>query len=260
MIARLVDLRWPLSTLFVVMVVGTWQVTAAEGMLPTYILGPWEIAGSLVELAMEGDLLPAMLVSLKRQLTGFLIGATLGVIAGLLAGVLKVAEDFFDTVVSLTYPLPKIALFPVIVVWLGFSDSARILVIALSCFYPSFVNALAGTRTLDRNMVWIAQNLEASRWEIFWRVIVRGAMPTIAVGVRISLALSFILTFATESIGASRDGLGFLIEEGFNNRLFGLMYAGIVSFAFLGFLADQAWSAIARRLQRGQQLMAVGRG
>lgn len=260
MIDRLIDARWPLSVLFLAVVLATWQLTAMNEVLPTFILAPVEISSALTDLAVEGDLLPAILISLKRQASGFIIGATLGIVTGLLAGVLKIAEDFFDTLVSLTYPLPKIALFPVIIVWLGFSDTARILVIAMSCFYPTFVNSLAGTRTLNHKMIWIAQNFEANRRRTFRQVIVRGAMPAISVGVRISLALSFILTFATESIGASRDGLGFLIEEGFNNRLFDLMYAGIISFAFLGFLADQIWVRVSARLLRGQRLMAVGRG
>lgn len=256
---RLVTMRWPLALAFVAVLLVIWEMVAASGSSPAYVLTPSEIARGMGDLAVDGRLLDDVRQSLVRQILGFLVGAGAGVVLGLLAGVVTVAEDFLDTLVSLTYPLPKIALFPVVVVWLGFSDWARVLVIALSCFYPAFVNAHAGTRGIDRSMVWAARNMGASRWRTFWQVIARAAMPSVAVGVRISLALSFVLTFATETIGASQGGLGDLIADGFNNRLFSMLYAGIVSFAILGFIADKIWTTVARRLMRGQAMMVVGR-
>jgi ABC-type nitrate/sulfonate/bicarbonate transport system permease component len=245
---------------FTLLLVALWELSGAREGSPAYVLPPSEIVLGLVQLARDGMLFDELLLSLRRQMSGFLIGATSGVILGLLAGVIRPAEDIFDTLVSLTYPLPKIALFPVAVVWLGFTDTARILIISVSCFYPAFVNAHSGTRGIDLSMVWAARNFGASRWRTFWQVVFRAAMPSIAVGVRISLALSFVLTFATETIGASRGGLGHLIDEGFNNRIFTWLYAGVVCFAILGFLADKVWTAISGSLLRGQATVAVGRG
>lgn len=258
MIDRLVTARWPLTLAFAVVVLAVWQVLGSLDVLPRYLLTPTEILVGSARLTADGDLLPAIAESTKRQMGGFLLGASLGVVLGLLAGVVRPAEDLLDTLVSLTYPLPKIALFPVVVVWLGFSDSARILVIATSCFYPSFVNALAGTRGIDPRMLWVARNLEAGRWRTFWQVVCRAAMPSVVVGVRISLALSFVLTFATETIGAARGGLGFLIDEGFYNLLYEMMYAGILAFAVLGLIADQLWVRISARLLHGQRAQSLG--
>lgn len=257
---RLVDRRWPLAAAFSVLVVAVWQMGGLLGALPPYLLSPWQIAVETWNEITQDELLSATFLSIRRQVIGFCLGAGGGVLIGLWAGVSKWGEDFFDTIVSLTYPLPKIALFPVLVVWLGFSDTARVAVIAMSTFYPSFVNALAGTRSIDERLLWVARNVGASRLRRFRQVIARAAMPSIVVGVRISLALSFVLTFATESIGAAQGGLGEVIEEGFNNRLFGQMYAGILAFAVLGFIADQSWVAISNRLLRGQRTEAVGRG
>lgn len=259
MMQRLIERRWPVSLALVLLLLATWQGFGLAGALPRYLLAPSEIFAALVDAQRDRALLGAVGASVQRQLSGFLIGAAAGVILGLLAGVLRFAEDVLDTFVSLTYPLPKIALFPVVVLWLGFSDSARILVIATSCFYPAFVNALAGTRHLDQRMLWVARNVEAGRWRTFWQVVFRGSMPAIVTGVRISLALSFVLTFATESIGASRDGLGYLIGDGFNNLLYDLMYAGIVSFAILGFIADQSFVRGASRLLHGQKVGGISR-
>lgn len=258
MIRRAVDARWPLTVAFLALAFGVWQLAGPLDLLPRYVLTPWEIGEGMVELARDGELAPAIVASVQRQMLGFLLGTGAGVLIGLLAGVFRPAEDFFDTLVSVTYPLPKIALFPIVVVWLGFNDQARILIIAVSCFYPSFVNSFSGTRGIDPRLVWLARNVGASRVRTFRQVVARAAMPSIAVGVRISLALSFILTFATESIGASRDGLGYLIEDGFNNILYDRMYAGIVSFALLGFIADRLWGWLSGRLLHGQRVTSVG--
>lgn len=257
---RLLDSRWPLSLAFVTMLLVAWQALGVAGALPRYILTPLAIGQATVELVASGELLPAVGDTVRRQFVGFLLGAGFGTLTGLLAGVVRPAEDVLDTLVSWTYPLPKIALFPVVVVWLGFTDTSRVLIIAVSTFYPSFVNALSGTRSIDARQLWVARNVGAGRVRTFLQVVLRAAMPSIVVGVRISLALSFTLTFATESIGASQNGLGQLIEDGFNNLLYGLMYAGILAFAVLGLVADQVWVRISRRLLQGQRTMALGRG
>ncbi len=252
--------KWLASSLFAVLLLAVWQLWGALDLLPAYILTPSAIASALWATLTDGTLLPASVSSLSRQLSGFLLGSTAGVLLGLFAGVSPWAEDVFDTLVSLTYPLPKIALFPVIVIWLGYTDWARVLVIAISCFYPSFINAFAGTRGIESRMLWVARNAGAGRLRAFRQVVLRAAMPSVVNGVRLSLALSFILTFATESLGASRGGLGALIEDGFNDLVYPLMWAGIVAFALYGFVADQVWTRLAGLLLRGQRVEAVGRG
>lgn len=258
--AALLERRWLASSLFLGAVLVVWQVAGSAGLLPAYVLAPLAIVGALVDALLDGVLLPAVANSLRRTAAGFLIGSSLGVFAGLLAGVSRIAEDVVDTVVSLTYPLPKIALFPIVVIWLGYTDSARILVIAVSCFFPSFINALAGTQGIESRLLWVARNVGASRARAFRQVVLRAAMPSVVTGVRISLALAFILTFATESLGAGRGGLGQLIEDGFDNLIFPLMWAGIAAFAILGFAADRLWLGLSERLLRGQRVEAVGRG
>lgn len=260
MTARLVDARWPLSAGFALSLLLAWQVVALGPGLPDYILSPTAIVAAFFDELFAGELAGATLASLARMLPGFALGASLGVLLGLLAGVWRIAEDVADSLVSLTYPLPKISLFPLFVIWLGFSDSARILVIALSVFYPAFVNALAGTRGIDRRLVWTAQNLEAGRPRTFFNVVLPAALPSVLVGVRISLALSFVLTFATEAIGASRSGLGVLIQDAYTNVQFGPMYAGIAMFAVLGLLTDVILRHISGRLLHGQRMEAVGHG
>jgi ABC-type nitrate/sulfonate/bicarbonate transport system permease component len=257
--AAVIERRWLASTLFLVLLLALWQLAGALDALPDYILTPSAVVAGLGEAHREGRLFPAARKSMFRLLAGFAIGSSVGVVIGLLAGVSRVAEDLADTVVSLTYPLPKIALFPIVAVWLGFTDRARILVIAISCFYPSFINALAGTRGIEPRLLWVARNAGASRFRAFRQVVLRAAMPSVVTGVRISLALAFILTYATESLGAGRGGLGELIEIGQDNLRYPLMWAGIAAFALLGFAADQLWLRLSGRLLRGQRVEAIGR-
>jgi ABC-type nitrate/sulfonate/bicarbonate transport system permease component len=236
-----------------------WQGLDLVGVLPDYVLGPWEIAKALVEQWRAGLLGPALTASILRGLPGFLLGTTAGALLGLLAGTARPVEDVADPIVSLTYPLPKIALFPVFAVWLGFTDTTRILVIALVGFYPAFVNALGGARGIDQRLVWAARNVGAGRWRAFWQVILPGALPLLLVGARISLALSFVLVFATEAYGASQ-GLGWLIYDGYLNLRYDIMYAAIATLALAGFAADQLLLLLGRRLTHGHRIQAVGRG
>lgn len=254
----MLDARWPVAVVFVVVLLTAWQTAEVLDRLPDYILGPWEIAGATVEHVTDGTILPALASSLGRLGWGFVIGAGTGVLLGLLAGTVRAVEDLIDPIVSLTYPLPKIALFPAIAVWLGFSDRARILVIALACFYPAFVNALSGTRAVDQRFVWVADNLGAGPLRTFASVVVPGALPRLLVGLRISLALAFVLLFATEAI-ASREGLGFLIMNSYISLRYDLMYAAIAVLGVAGFTADRLLVAIGRRLTRGQDIEAIGR-
>jgi len=227
------------------------------GALPGYVLSPFEIAAAIGELVFDGTLIVASSQSLGLQFSGFVIGSSAGVVFGLAAGVNRWAEDFIDPLVSLTYPLPKIALFPVVVIWFGYTDLARGLIIAVSCFFPVFVNAYAGTRGIDSRLIWVAKNTNAGRLRTLSQVVLRASMPSVSNGVRIGLALSFILTFATESLGARGSGLGNMIESGFNDLQYGVLWAGIVTFGILGFAADRVWALISSFLLRGQKVDAI---
>lgn len=258
--SALVRAGWPLSVGAVLVILAVWQWRATAADAPVYLISLGEIADDLYSLTTDGRLPADVAESLSRQLPGFLLGAVSGAGLGLLAGVSRFGERALDSWVSMTYPLPKFALFPVLVLWLGYTDSARISVIAIAVFYPVFINSYAGTRSVPERMMWVSRNFQASRVRIFAQVVARGAMPSVVVGVRIGLALSFIMTFATESVGVTEGGLGALILDGFEGRQFGWMYAGIIMFGALGFLADRLWGLAARYLTQGQMTASAGYG
>jgi ABC-type nitrate/sulfonate/bicarbonate transport system permease component len=221
-----------------------WQLLWLTG-LPDFVLGPVEIARHLAEAVVSGELWPHVTASLARAIPGFLLGSLLGVALGLLAGVARGLDQLLSPVVFLTYPVPKVVMLPVLMLWFGIGDASKVLVIALACFYPTFINAYAGARGTPTRLVWSALNMGAGRGRIFWRVVVPGALPMIFAGLRVSLALSFILLFSTEMI-AARSGLGFLIRQAEAGLRFDLMYVAIVATAILGYASDRVL-AVARR-------------
>ena len=140
--------------------------------------------------------------------------------------------------VFLSYPVPKIVMLPVFMLWFGIGDLSKVLIIALACFYPSFINAFYGARATPRILVWSARNMGATQAQIFRRVVLPGALPLIFAGMRVSLALSFIVMFATEMINA-RSGLGYLIRQAENGLRFDLMYVALLTIAILGYAGDR---------------------
>jgi len=245
------DKKWPVSLAFTAAVVVVWELLGRAGALPEYIESPSGIAAGIADLARSGELWELLLPSLKRSFGGFIIGSTLGVLAGLATGIWRPAEEFLELPVSFTYPLPKIALFPAFAVMLGFTDSTRILVIALACFYPAYLNANSGTRAIDPAIIEVARNAEASGIRTFFQVVFPAALPQIFTGLRICLALSFILLFATEIIGFS-DGIGSDILRSSRDANYQRMYSGIAILAACGFLASRLLLLVGRIATRGR--------
>lgn len=234
-----------------------WQLAGWLGRLPSYIVAPLDIFKEFLRLVLSGDLLPHLEASLYRALAGFLLGATFGVFFGLLSGRLRAFESFWDPLVSLTYPVPKIALLPVLLVWFGLGDTSKIVIIALSSFYPAFLNAYYGARGINNTFVWAGRNMGASPVQIFLKVVLPAALSNIFTGLRVALALSFVVLFSAELVG-SREGLGFLIVQAEAANRFEIIYAVIFTIALLGFVFDRLLLVVRRRLLLGQELAEYG--
>ncbi|MDQ7858904.1 MAG: ABC transporter permease [Armatimonadota bacterium] len=230
-------------------VVVAWQLLAQAGVLPVWLVSPAAVVEQLGVLAASGELARHAGASLYRSAVGLALGAGTGVALGLAAGVSRPVAAFFDPLVALTYPVPKVAILPVLIVWFGISDLSKIMVIAISCFYPCFIAALYGARGTDPTWVWAARSMGARPARTFLRVVLPSAAPQIFSGLRVALALSFILMLAAEMIGSSnRTGLGFLILAADASGRFDLMFAAIAAIAGLGFCADRALLRLRRAL------------
>src|SRR5678815_382094 len=141
---------------------------------------------------------------------------------------------------------------PIFMLWFGIGDLSKVLIIALACFYPVFINAYYGARSTRRILVWSALNMGAAPARIFRSIVVPSAAPQIFAGLRVSLALSFIVMFAAEMINA-RSGLGHMIRIAENSLRFDLMYVSLASIAILGYAADRLLTLVREKTLAWQE-------
>jgi ABC-type nitrate/sulfonate/bicarbonate transport system permease component len=245
-IERLIAPSVPIAAL------AAWQL-ATWVTHPDFILSPSEIAYHFVAALASGELLPHVGASLARSLPGFVVGSLIGVALGLLAGMARSLDQLLSPVVFLTYPVPKIVFLPIVMLWVGIGDASKIAVIALACFYPCFINAYYGARGTSTIMVWSGLNMGARPAQTFRKIVIPSALPLVFAGLRVSLALSFILLFSTEMINA-RSGLGFLIRQSESSLRFDLMYVALVAVAALGYAGDQLLLLARRRVLAWQEV------
>ncbi len=232
-------------------VIAAWQGLGRTGLMPHYLPAPTLIVAALFEVAADGELPRAVATSLYRVALGFVLGTGAGTLIGLGAGIVPGIRHFFDPLVAFLYAVPKIAFLPVFLLLFGLGHESKIALIAFSCFFPVFIASRHAVLAVDKHLVWTARNMGAAHATTFFRVIVPATAPQLFAGARIGLAHAFILLFAAELMGA-RGGLGPLISEGEDAGRFDLMFAGIVTFAVLGFLGDRILMAVRRLVLRGQ--------
>ena len=154
--------------------------------------------------------------------------------------------------VELFYPMPKSALIPVTVLWLGFGDGSKILLIFLGCMLPVTIGAYNGARGSDQHLIWSARSMGARSLRTIWDVVVPSALPELLNGVRTALALSFILLVSSELIVA-QQGFGYLIGYLGDNGSYEAMFAVVLTVAFIGFFADRAYQAAVERALRWRE-------
>ena len=228
-----------------------WQLAALRG-LPEYVLSPVEIARHFFQALGSAELYENVWASLARSLPGFALGSFLGAALGLAAGTARWFDRMLSPAVFLTYPVPKIVMLPLFMLWFGIGDLSKVLIIALACFYPVFINAYYGVRQTRSILVWSALNMGATQAQIFRRVVLPSAAPMIMASLRVSLALSFIVMFAAEMINA-RSGLGHMIRIAENSLRFDLMYVSLLAIALLGYTGDRLVRFAQSRLLAWQQ-------
>jgi NitT/TauT family transport system permease protein len=194
----------------------------------------------------DGDLVSNGASSLYRAFAGLALAIVVGGALGIVMAWWKPANVLLSPLVEIFYPLPKSALIPVTVIWLGFGDGSKILLIFLGCMLPVTVGAFNGARASEQVLVWSARSMGASRLRMLWDVVLPSAMPELLNGARTALALSFILLVSSELIVAQK-GFGYLIGTTGANGSYDAMYAVVLTVAFLGFAADRVYLAITKR-------------
>ncbi|HWP26468.1 MAG TPA: ABC transporter permease [Xanthobacteraceae bacterium] len=206
-----------------------------------------DVAGAWLDLLKDGDLIVNGKASLYRAGAGLALAIVIGAVLGILMAWWRPLNVLMAPLVEMFYPMPKSALIPVTVIWLGFGDASKILLIFLGCMLPVTIGAYNGARGADQALVWSARSMGAGRIRMLWDVVVPSAMPELLNGIRTALALSFILLVSSEFIVA-QQGLGYLIGFLGANGSYEGMYAVVLTVAFLGFAADRTYQLFMHRM------------
>jgi NitT/TauT family transport system permease protein len=224
-----------------------WELAARLELVSSTALPPLsDVVMSWFDMLKDGELVSNGASSLYRAFAGLALAIVVGGALGIVMAWWKPANVLLSPLVEIFYPLPKSALIPVTVIWLGFGDGSKILLIFLGCMLPVTVGAFNGARSSEQVLVWSARSMGASRLRMLWDVVLPSAMPELLNGARTALALSFILLVASELIVAQK-GFGYLIGSFGANGSYDAMYAVVLTVAFLGFAADRVYLAITKR-------------
>jgi ABC-type nitrate/sulfonate/bicarbonate transport system permease component len=210
------------------------------------------VASAWWNLAIDPDLWRNTAASLYRGGAGLALAITVGGALGIAMAWWRPVNALASPLVEMLYPMPKSALIPVTVLWLGFGDGSKILLIFLGCMLPVTLGAFNGARSCEQALVWSARSMGASRLSVLWDVVVPSALPELLNGIRTALALSFILLVSSELIVA-RAGLGYLIGFLGEGGVYDAMFAVVLMVAFLGFFADRVYMLAADRVLRWRE-------
>jgi ABC-type nitrate/sulfonate/bicarbonate transport system permease component len=225
-----------------------WELASRFELVSTLALPPLsDVIVAWVDMIKSGELISNGLSSLYRTAAGLLLSVLIGGVLGIVMAWWKPVNVLLSPIVEIFYPMPKSALIPVTVIWLGMGDSSKILLIFLGCMLPVTIGAFNGARSSEQVLVWSARSMGANKLRMLWDVVVPSAMPELLNGIRTALALSFILLVSSELI-AARQGFGYLIGFLGANGSYEAMFAVVLTVAFLGFAADRGYLMIMRRM------------
>jgi NitT/TauT family transport system permease protein len=230
------------------LVAALWQAASMSGLLPSAVLPSFSaVITSLVSLVTSGEIFPHTAASFLRAGAGFFIAVICGITLGLLMARLRPVQRAVEPILLLIYPVPKPALIPLFMVWLGIGDASKITVIALSCLLPIVVSTFNGARSVDEMLLWSARARGTPEHRLLWRVVLPAALPQVATGVRTAIAIAIIVMVSSEFI-SSEHGLGYLIFTYGGVGADDAMLAVVLYLTVIGYLLDRSYVAGLRRL------------
>jgi NitT/TauT family transport system permease protein len=223
-----------------------WQILLMAGIGDRrFVPAPSDIAQRFITLAGTGELEWHVGVTLYRVFLGYIIGAVPAVAIGLLMAMFKPVRIAVDPLIAALFPIPKIALMPLLLLAFGFGDASKVALVAIAVFFPVIVNTYVGAANIERIYWDVAKNYGASQTVIFSRIVFFGALPTIFAGLRIALAVSFIVLVASEFV-ATKSGIGYLIWNSWELLQVDVMFVGIVTIGILGLITSALFQEIER--------------
>jgi len=230
---------WAQWVLPVLLITG-WQAASQLGWLSSRILPePWAVARAFWTLAVSGELWVHLRTSLWRAAAGFAVGGGAGLALGLLIGSFRRAETLLDTTLQMIRNIPALALIPLVILWFGIDETAKLFLLAVGVFFPVYLNTFHGIRSADQGLIEMARSYGLSGWPLYRDVILPAALPSILVGVRFALGLVWVLLIVAETISA-QAGIGYMTMNAREFLQTDVVLVGILLYALLGKIADLA--------------------
>lgn len=224
-----------------------WQVAASLGWLPPNILpAPSAVLQVAWDKLVDGSLLDNLGVSFARAMSGLIIGGAIGFGLGLLNGLSKTGEMLLDPTLQMIRNIPHLALIPLVIIWFGIGENARLFLVALGVFFPIYLNTLHGVRNVDPQLIEMGRIYGMNNRTLFIKVILPGALPSIFVGLRFALGVMWLTLIVAETIAAN-SGIGHMAMAAREFMQTDIVVLSIVIYAILGKLADSATRALERR-------------
>ncbi|RDI22794.1 aliphatic sulfonate ABC transporter permease SsuC [Pseudacidovorax intermedius] len=235
-------LPWVVPVLLVVL----WQAASSLGWLSSRVLpAPVDVLRAAWQLTASGELWTHVKVSAGRALAGLAVGGGLGLALGLLTGSVRFFETLLDSTIQMVRNIPALALIPLVILWFGIDESAKLFLISVAVFFPIYLNTFHGIRNVDPQLIEMGRTYGLSRWQLYRQVILPGALSSILVGLRFSLGLMWVILIVAETISA-QAGIGYLTMNAREFLQTDVVLVGILLYALLGKLAD----LLARGLER----------
>jgi len=227
-----------------------WEAASRSGWLSTRILPePLAVAQAFWSLLQSGELERDVAISTGRALAGLAIGGGLGLVLGLLTGTFRTAETLLDTTLQMVRNVPPLALIPLVILWFGIDESAKLFLVAIGVFFPIYLNTYHGIKSVDAGLVEMARSYGLKGWALYREVILPGALPSILVGLRFSLGLMWVLLIVAETISA-QSGIGYMTMNAREFLQTDVVLVGVLLYALLGKLADLVARGLERRFLR----------
>lgn len=200
------------SALSIALMLTVWELLSRSGIVNVALFPPpTKVLIALFDLARSGDLLRDITASYFRVFVGLFIGSALGIVIGLLTGRVHLVNNWLSPIIQGFRPLPPVAIIPLVIVWFGIGESAKVFSIGFAVFFSVWLNTHLGSQQVPQRLLWGASTLTKSQSKILLRVIFPAALPFIVAGIRTGIAVSFVLVFVSELAGAS-SGIGYQIS------------------------------------------------
>jgi ABC-type nitrate/sulfonate/bicarbonate transport system permease component len=240
---------WGFARVFsILLVLAVWELLARSGKYTPYQLPALSaVLERIWSEAVTGDLAINTALTLYRALVSFAICAVGGVLIGMAMSRNKIANWFFDPIISVGFPMPKIAFLPVVILWLGVYDVSKITIIVIDAIFPVIAATVIAIQNVEREFIWSARNMGATNREVLFQIVLPAAMPQIMTGLQVSLPLTLIVAVVAEMLmGGYGLGGAMMTASRFANSVG--VFAGIVEIAVIGYILVKAMSLIRHRV------------